>query len=311
MGFLKKPGRAIHLPRLADRLQGIVLRGAIAMLRRLGPVRASNLGGRLARTVGPHLSVSKVAHRNLAQVFPELAAVDRKRIIRGVWDNLGRTTAELPHLASFHRTASGPGWEITGERHVEALIRDGTQALFFSGHFGNWEMVLPIAGALGLTVSGFYRAASNTTVDAIIQSMRQQALGPGVSMFAKGASGARAALSHLQRGGSLGLLVDQKMNDGIAVPFFGRDAMTAPALAQFALRFNAPIIPVHVVRIGPARFRMICDEPMAVTLTGDRVAEIRAITRAMNVRLEDWIRADPSSWLWLHRRWPKTESASA
>lgn len=311
MVSLRKTDRSGHLPRLVDGLQGLALRGAIAMLRGLGPVQASNVGGWLARIVGPHLSVSKVADRNLVQAFPELDETDRKRIIRGVWDNLGRTTAELPHLASFSRTASGPGWEITGEQHVETLRLSGTQALFFSGHFGNWEMVLPIAGALGLTVSGFYRAASNKTVDAIIQSMRQRALVPGVSMFAKGAPGARAALSHLQRGGSLGLLVDQKMNDGIAVPFFGRDAMTAPALAQFALRFNTPIIPVHVVRIGPARFRMICDEPMSVTLTGNRVADTRAIIQAMNARLEDWIRADPSSWLWLHRRWPKPESASA
>ncbi|MGI4746650.1 MAG: lysophospholipid acyltransferase family protein [Janthinobacterium lividum] len=311
MVSLRKTGRFGSLSRLADGLQGLALRGAIGTLRRLGPVRASNVGGRLARIVGPHLSVSMVADRNLVQAFPELDATGRKRIIRGVWDNLGRTVAELPHLASFGRTASGPGWEIAGERHVEALRLNGTQALFFSGHFGNWEMVLPIAGALGLTVSGFYRAASNRTVDAIIQSMRQRALVPGVSMFAKGAAGARAALSHLQHGGSLGLLVDQKMNDGIAVPFFGRDAMTAPALAQFALRFGAPIIPVHVVRIGPARFRMICDEPMSVTLSGDRAADTRAIARAMNERLEDWIRADPASWLWLHRRWPKSGSASA
>ena len=311
MVLLRKTARSSPLPRLVDGLQGLVLLGAIATLRRLGPVRASNVGGWLARIVGPHLSVSKVADRNLVHAFPELDAADRKRIIRGVWDNLGRTAAELPHLASFRRTASGPGWEITGEQHVEALRRNGTQALFFSGHFGNWEMVLPIAGSLGLTVSGFYRAASNKTVDAIIQSMRQRALVPGVSMFAKGAAGARAALSHLQRGGSLGLLVDQKMNDGIAVPFFGRDAMTAPALAQFALRFGAPIIPVHVVRIGPARFRMICDEPMSVIPTGDRATDTGAITRAMNARLEDWIRADPSSWLWLHRRWPKTGPASA
>ena len=32
------------------------------------------------------------------------------------------------------------------------------------------------------------------------------------------------------------MLVDQKMNDGIAVPFFGREAMTAPALAMLAIR---------------------------------------------------------------------------
>ena len=124
-------------------------------------------------------------------------------------------------------------------------------------------------------------------------------------MFRRGPEGARAALLHLQSGGSLGLLIDQKMNDGIAVPFFGRSAMTAPALAQLALRFRVPIIPVHVVRLGPARFRMVCEPPLIVSSTGDKKTDTDMILRTVNATLERWIRADPASWLWLHRRWPK------
>ena len=292
--------------RAARRIQAALLQLAIAALRALGPVRSSDLGGRVARSLGPWLPVSRTGERNLMQALPELDAAGRARIMRGVWDNLGRTAAELPHLGSFRRTGEGPGWEIEGEQHIEALRVRGGQALFFSGHFGNWEMILPIASALGLEVSGFYRASSNRAVDAIIQSLRRGALGARVSMFAKGTQGARAALSHLKGGGSLGFLVDQKMNDGIAVPFFGRPAMTAPALAQLALRFDAPIMPVHVARVGPARFRMICEPPLVVARTGDKGRDTYAITAAVNATLERWIRAEPDSWLWLHRRWPKT-----
>ena len=114
---------------------------------------------------------------------------------------------------------------------------------------------------------------------------------------------------HLREGGSLGLLVDQKMNDGEAVPFFGRPAMTAPALAQFARHFNLPIMPVHVVRLAPARFRLICEGPLQIAPSGDRKADVLATTLAVNQTLERWIRADPASWLWLHRRWPKPGDA--
>jgi KDO2-lipid IV(A) lauroyltransferase len=229
----------------------------------------------------------------------------RIQVIRSVWDNLGRNCTEFPHLETFKRTDSGPGWELSGGEHLDDLRKTGAQALFFSGHFGNWEMVLPIASQLDMTVSGFYRAASNRGVNDFIQSLRQKALAHKVFMFAKGGPGARAALLHLARGGRLGLLVDQKMNDGIPVPFFGQTAMTAPALAQFALRFQVPIMPVHIVRLGPARFRMVCDPPLAVALTGVKDADVYALTLAMNVVLEGWIREDPASWLWLHRRWPK------
>ena len=297
--------------RLLAPLTRLSLAALVGVLRRLGPVACSNLGGRTARLLGPLLPVSRIADRNLRDALPELDAASRRRIVVGVWDNLGRNVLELPHLASFTRTASGPGWEVEGERHLAALRDAGGPALFFSGHLGNWEMVLPIAAALGIGVSGFYRAASDPEVDRAIQAMRLGALGNGVSMFPTGAAGARAAFSELRRGGSLGFLVDQKMNDGIAVPFFGRDAMTAPALAQLALRFEAPVMPVHVVRLGACRFRMVCDAPLVVPRTGDRAADVLAISSAMNARLELWIREDPSAWLWLHRRWPKPVAAAS
>ncbi|WP_428392451.1 lysophospholipid acyltransferase family protein [Lichenicoccus sp.] len=288
--------------RLSQGLQAAALEAAFAGLRGLGPVRASDLGGRIARALGPRLPVSRVGDSNLRAALPALDAMARRRIIRAVWDNLGRTVAELPHLGGLRRTAHGPGWELVGEEH---LARVTPPLLFVSGHFANWEVMLPIASRYGLALPGFYRAASNPLVDGVVDRMRRAALAPGVELFAKGPRGARAALSHLQAGGSLGMLVDQKMNDGIAVPFFGRPAMTAPAMAQLALRFGLPIIPAHILRLGPARFRMIVEAPLSVPLTGERHADIHAITLAMNATLERWIRAHPTSWLWLHRRWPK------
>lgn len=278
----------------------LVLRLAFGFLRLIGPVRASNLAGAVAVAIGPRLGPSKIADRNLAQALPALSAADRHRIISEVWRNLGRNVGELPHLPDLKRTASGPGWEFAGEENLPP-----GQAIFFSAHVGNWEMILPIAAQMGLAVSGAYRRASNPAMEDAIQTLRRQAHGADVTMFAKGAAGARAALQHLMKGGSLGLLVDQKMNDGIAAPFFGRLAMTAPAPAQFALRFDLPLVPVRVERIGPARLRMVCEPALTVVRTGDRTADIAAMTAALNQTVERWVRADPGSWLWLHRRWPK------
>ncbi len=294
---------------LSQRAQAIALQGAVSLSRVAGPRAASAFGGWLAATVGLWLPASRIADRNLRQALPDLTAAERAGIIRAVWNNLGRNAAELPHLCDLTRTAAGRGWEVEGEEHIDSLRVQGTPALFFSGHFGNWELILPIAAGLGLEVSGFYRAASNPAIDTLIQSLRQKALAPGSTMFAKGREGARQALTHLQGGGSLGFLVDQKMNDGIPVAFFGREAMTAPALAQLALRFGLPIVPVHVVRLGAGRFRMVCEAPLAVPLTGQRQTDIHAITLAMNMVLERWIRQRPEAWLWLHRRWPKERPA--
>jgi KDO2-lipid IV(A) lauroyltransferase len=130
-------------------------------------------------------------------------------------------------------------------------------------------------------------------------------MGGDVPMFAKGAAGGRAAAAHLARGGYLGMLMDQKLNDGIEATLFGLKAMTAPAAAAFALHFRCKLLTGHVERLGPARLRLIVGPPLPVPDTGSRAGNVLAMTQALNDEFERWIRQDPQSWLWLHRRWPK------
>ena len=293
---------------LAHHAEAFMALAALRLLRILGPVASSNLLGALARTIGPALPVSRVAHGNLRAALPELDAAARRRVVRGVWENLGRTVGELPHLASLQETKTGPGWELVGVDTLCWLAAKGGPAIFFSGHIGNWE-VLPVAAAAhGVAFALFYRPAENKRIDAMIRDLRRQMVHADVEMFPKGATGARQALMHLSRGGRLAMLMDQKMNDGIEARFFGRPAMTAPALAALALRLRCPVVPGYVARLGPARFRVTCEPPLVLPDSGNRTADVAVLTQAVNDTMERWIRAKPESWLWLHRRWPKANA---
>ncbi len=280
---------------------------SVSLLRSLDPVRASNLGAALAGRLGPPLPVSRVADRNLRLALPSLGAEARREVVRGMWESVGRTVGELPHLASLTNTSSGPGWEVTGLDILQEQAARGGPAIFFSAHIGNWEMLPPILARLGIHMASFYRALSNGAVDQAVNGLRRKAVGADLPMFPKGATGARGALAHLSRGGYLGMLVDQKMNDGIPVEFFGRTAMTAPALAALALRFRCPVIPGRIRRTGPARLRLEVESALALPDSGDRQQDIATLMRMVNATLERWITDEPRSWLWLHRRWPKTE----
>jgi KDO2-lipid IV(A) lauroyltransferase len=93
------------------------------------------------------------------------------------------------------------------------------------------------------------------------------------------------------------------MNDGIPVPFFGHPAMTAPALAEFALRYDLPLIPARVVRKrGGAYFNAKVYPPLEFTRTGDKEKDIMT---AVNAMIESWVREYPDQWFWVHKRWPK------
>jgi KDO2-lipid IV(A) lauroyltransferase len=280
-------------------LQAVALALFLGFCRLLPVDRASALGGWIGRTVGPHMGQSRKAARNLARALPENSADENRRIMLGMWDNLGRVIAEYPHLATICAKLEGGRVEIAGLETVRALIGDGRPGILFGAHLANWEVQPFIARHTGLELGLIYRAPNNEWVDAILRRLRDSPL-----MFRKGQEGAKALFSLLRHGGHAAMLVDQKMNDGIPVPFFGRDAMTAPAIAQFAIRLGAVLVPVRTERLEGARFRITVYPPMEIPATGDRAADERTLMVQINAIVEGWIRARPEQWLWLHRRWP-------
>lgn len=285
----------------------ILAKGCLSLLRSLSPERASNIGGYICRQIGTRLPVSKTADKNLQLVMPHLTVEERQKIIGGVWENLGRTVAEFPHLARLkYNTPDGPGWEVVGGEYLTEQSKKTGPVLFVSGHIGNWEMLPLGVGKYGTPFSSFFRAASNPYVNDLILQLRYEAMGQKIPMFAKGSKGARQALKHLLQGHRLGVLSDQKMNDGIEVQFFGKPAMTSSAVASLALKLKCPIIPGYVKRLGPARLRIVVEPPIDYSeFSENNLENIHHLTQVINDKLESWIKQNPDQWLWLHKRWPK------
>lgn len=260
---------------------------------------ASALGGWIGRTIGPRMGQNRKALRNLARALPDNTPAENRRIIRGMWDNLGRVMAEYPHLGTICSRLEGGRVEVIGLENWRAMQASGKPGIAFGGHLANWEVLPRLAGLTGLDLALIYRAPNNPWVDTMLRRFRRSRL-----LFRKGQEGARALYGVLRQGGHVAMLVDQKMNDGIAVPFFGRDAMTAPAIAQFGLRLGCILLPARTERLGGARFRVTVYPPLEFRPSGDRAADERDIMVRINAIIEDWVRARPEQWLWLHRRWP-------
>ena len=262
--------------------------------------RASALGGWLGRNIGPTLGVSKRARLNLAAAMPDLTSAQIENIVRGMWDNLGRVAAEYPHLRAIRVFEPGGRVETAGFEHVDHARAAGRRMIFFSAHLANWEIAALAAGQYGIDIAQIYRAANNPLVDRLVARLRGE-LG---ELIPKGALGSRRAVAALRRGGHLSMLVDQKLNDGIAVPFFGRRAMTAPALALLALHYDCDVLPARVERFEGVRFRLTIYPPLELPKSGNRNADVLGLMTAVNATLEGWIRERPEQWFWLHRRWP-------
>jgi KDO2-lipid IV(A) lauroyltransferase len=256
---------------------------------------SSAIGGAIGRLVGPRVRAHRIALDNLRHAFPEKTEAERLAIARGMWDNLGRVMAEIANL---------PGTRLTSRMTVhgmENLPKSGESALFFSGHIGNWELAYPMAFDFGVPLTLIYRHANNPFADKMILKLR---LSHASQLFPKGIKGATKLIRSIKEGSSVAMLVDQKMNTGIPIPFFGRDAMTAPAIAEMALRYNKPILPARIVRRGGAHFDGYVYPKLEFNRTGDDKADARAIMVQINAMMESWIREYPEQWFWVHKRWP-------
>ncbi len=264
--------------------------------------RASALGGRVARAIGPRMSVHRVADRNLQIAFPERDAAWRAQILARVWDNIGRTFAEMPHLRTLDCYEPGGRITVEGVERLDALRESGGPAVFVAGHFANWEVMAMAGVQRGVKGAITYRAANNPYFDEQIKVMRR-AYGVETLTPKAGARGARELMEHLAAGRAVALMNDQKFNAGIETPFFGYPAMTAPGPTRLAMRAGAPLIPMSARRLydengDGARFLVQVHEPIPITDVAETVA-------AINRFLEDRIRESPADWFWVHRRFHK------
>ena len=272
------PNITAEAPRFTDRMEAWGAALLFAVFRFLPLDWASATGAALARRIGPFLAVSRHARRNIRRAFPELSESEVTGVVISMWDNLGRVAAEYPHLRKINVFEPGGRVETRGLEHVDRAIAAGRRMIVFSGHIANWEIGMLAGLQYGIPVAQIYRAANNPLVDRMIARFR----GNRGEFIPKGAIAARGAIAALRRGTHLGLLADQKMNDGIPVPFFGRPAMTASALAVLALRFDCDVLPLRVERLDGARFRVTVYPPLPLPRSGDLHADAAALMARVN-----------------------------
>ena len=277
--------------------------GYQSLLRAMSVERASDFGAALGQRLGPHLSPHKVARRNMELVFPDASAREIDSLLVAMWDNMGRLLGEFPNLHRMDMKATGDSIRLEGRDVIADLARSGDPVVFVGGHFANFEVLAGVLANAMPKCRMTYRHANNPLIDRRIINQRAAY---GVENFApKGEAGAKEALKALQTGHSVALMNDQKMNDGVEVPFFGLPAMTASGPARMALKYGAPLVPMSIVRRPGANFTVKVYEPLPRPQASDRAEAIREMVTGVNRFIEARILETPAQWFWVHRRFAK------
>ncbi|MBY0354943.1 MAG: hypothetical protein K2Q12_04345 [Rickettsiales bacterium] len=258
------------------------------------------IGSALAYSIGPRLPAHLVAKRNLALALPELSVSQQQESLRQMWQGFGRILAEFPKLgtASFLPFISPDDALL-----LQQLHRASKRIIVITGHISHWECVALCAHQAGVPLSVMYRPANNRLVNRLIIKIRSRYV---KAAFAKGSTGVRQIIRALQQGQPVGMLVDQKENRGVALPFFHAPAMTSLLCVQLARKMGAVLLQARILRGENDVYRM---QLLSIDCSsGMNQADDALVMQRIHHQFEAWIRERPHDWFWVHQRWQDRNS---
>jgi KDO2-lipid IV(A) lauroyltransferase len=285
-------------------LEALATKIGLLVFNALGLKKSANLGSFLAKTIGKRISAHNLAKNNMAKALPNLSDEEIEGHLDDMWDNLGRIVGEFPHIANIKGKELISKYVSFDKKTLENLknLRENHKGgIIFSGHIGNWEIGPKVLLEQGLNVKTVYRPLNNSLVDDMTASIRD------VEMIPKSSKGNKQIINEIKNGNYVIILADQKISDGILVPFFHDKALTTTSIAKLALKYKVPIIPARSVRIGK-EFKFTVDIGKPINANKDDIVNddnVKNLTIKINQTLEKWITQYPAQWFWVHDRWKK------
>jgi len=243
----------------------------------------------------------RITLRNLEFAYgPELTPEARARLAREVFRQFVLFGFEVLELLLAPLSHIRRKVIIVGQEHLAAALAQGRGAIAIVAHAGNWEYTGMGYGLQYGPVAVVGRELDHPLARWLARYLRERA---GNRMIAK-QRGLKEILRHLKQNHAVGIVIDQNTatEEGLLVDFFGHPARTTPVAALLARR-GVPVVPTLSRRLPDGRHLMVIFPPIPMEKTGDTQADIKKHLENQSRAIETWVRAEPSQWLWLHRRW--------
>jgi len=227
-------------------------------------------------------------------------------IIRRNFRNLGKSFIEVVKIYYGFGDRIMRGISINGAEHFEKAHSKGRGVLFITGHCGNWELNALTLSVKLTSMNAVARPIDNPYLNRLVEKTRQK-YGNNV-IYKRGAL--KKILVALKKNEAVGILMDQSVisSEGVAADFLGKKDYTMKTPAIIARKTGAAVLPLFIRRTEEGHVIEIGEE---VELDGSADAEEAVFrdTVKFNSYIESYIRENPAEWLWIHRRWKRSDEA--
>ncbi len=243
-------------------------------------------------------SRKKMAFRNILRTMN----VDEARaelILRKMYENLTMDVMEFLRFPVLTKEKVLSLVEISGKEIMDRALERGRGVVLLTAHFGNWEFLGAILGALGYPAYAIVRLQGNVYVDRMVNRYREMM---GVRIIYKKEI-MKDMITLLREGNMVVFLSDQHGGDtGIILPFLGIQTSCFKGPVAAALLTGSPVVPVFVVRNG-FKYKLYVEEPIEIEIFKNREKTYAVNVAKVNGIIEKYIRLQPDHWFWLHNRW--------
>ena len=283
------------------RFEAWLVASTLRVFSRLTIERASSISQSLLAKLGPVSPKHKLVLDNIDVACAEQSGAARARIASESWREVGALFGEL---TQFAKIAARPKTylQIDSKCDLEPYRRKERAGVFVSAHLANWELLLLVFTLERIPALSFYAPLQNPHLARLLTRIRAET---GCAMHDRDAS-LKPIIRHVRDGGSVGTMIDVRVDGGLEVPFFGHPMQVSATPARLALRYDCDLIPYQCQRLEDGRFRATIHEPLSTEgLAGDETDQLRELSARLLRQVEDWIRASPQSWLMTTRRWER------
>ena len=263
----------------------------------LGPSLSSKLSGKIFKLIGPFFRPKNIIHSNIKRGIPNISSENLDKIANLMWSNYGNVFAEFMFLKNFRYGNLSSKIQVDGQDILDEIKKSNKQVIFISGHFCNFELMAMYLEKTGINLATIYRPLNNFFLNGFMERIRTKYICK--YQIKKGIGGLKKLINLKKKNFSTALMIDQRVSEGILSNFFNREALTTTIPAQLVKKFNIPIVPVYIERIGSLNFKITVNKP--INFQND--CSIKNITDDLNKILERMILNKPEQWIWSHNRW--------
>jgi KDO2-lipid IV(A) lauroyltransferase len=243
----------------------------------------------------------RIAYKNLKIAFPEYSCRRINKIIRQTFMNCGQHIIELLYLPWMDQRYIKNHIGFDGLDKVLDAIGNKKGLILLGLHEGSWEVAsIVLSQFLGKNnYTILTRDQSNISyLNELLNEYRAKRNCRVVTLT----DNLRPLIETLKGGFALGMAADHGGQDGVAVNFFSKPALTPTGAIKLALKLDTNLALGFIKREGLTRHRIYLTMHNLIK-TQDINKDIKSNLEAINRKYEEYLRMYPTEYLWFFKRW--------